>query len=66
MPLKEAIERYIQLTQKVLRETKYGWQDGRFKATFLEEAVKEIVRDYSELKDEETRLLDTRPDSCKV
>ncbi|CAE6414317.1 unnamed protein product [Rhizoctonia solani] len=66
MPLDVAIERYIQLTQKVLRETKHSWQDGRFKATFLEEAIKGIVRDYSELRDEDTRLLDTRPDSCKV
>ncbi|ELU44819.1 Patatin domain-containing protein [Rhizoctonia solani AG-1 IA] len=66
MPINVAIERYIQLTEKVLCETKYSWQHGIFKATLFEQAIKEIVRDYSESKDEETRLLDIRPDSCKV
>ncbi|CAE6438293.1 unnamed protein product [Rhizoctonia solani] len=66
MPIDEAIKQYTELARKVLSETKHRWQDGMFKATLLEEATKSIVRKYSELNDEDTRLLDTRPDSCKV
>ncbi|CAE6449098.1 unnamed protein product [Rhizoctonia solani] len=66
MPIDAAIEHYVELTQSVLSETKYGWQDGMFKATLLERATKRIVQRFSESSDEETRLLDTRPESCKV
>ncbi|CAE6365136.1 unnamed protein product [Rhizoctonia solani] len=66
MPINAVIEQYIKLTEKVLSETKYSWQDGIFKATLLEEATKNIIHRYSEPRDKETLLLDTRPDSCKV
>ncbi|EUC62220.1 patatin-like phospholipase [Rhizoctonia solani AG-3 Rhs1AP] len=66
MPINVAIAQYIKLTEKVLSETKYSWQDGIFKATLLEEATKSIVQKYSESRDTETHLLDTRPDGCKV
>ncbi|KAJ1309787.1 hypothetical protein OPQ81_006552 [Rhizoctonia solani] len=66
MPIDDAIDHYTKLTRRVLSRKKHRWQDGTFKATLLEQATKDIIRKYSESNDEEARLLDKRPDSCKV
>jgi hypothetical protein len=66
MSIEEAINCYGDLAERIFSEKKHTWQDGRFKATRLEEVIKEIVHDHTQPKDKDTRMLDIRSDCCKV
>ena len=65
MSVAEAIECYGTLAERVFSTTK-RIGDGRFKASKLEEVIKEIVRE--KLGDPDARMLDARPESdgCKT
>ena len=65
MTVDDAIKAYQQLAEKVFSDVKWTTSDGKFKATELEKAIKEIVKSNTENEDSETRLLDDDT-SCKV
>ncbi|CAE6414309.1 unnamed protein product [Rhizoctonia solani] len=58
MSVSDAIKAYVSLSEKIFSEHKHRWQEGKFKATLLEEAIKDIVSKYSENRDAETRMFD--------
>ncbi|KAF8538287.1 acyl transferase/acyl hydrolase/lysophospholipase [Trichophaea hybrida] len=65
MSTDEALTEYNQLVGYVFGERKWAFQDGHFKATRLEEAIKKIVEKYS-LDGDTEEMLDSRDDSvCK-
>ena len=68
MSVDQAIQCYTMLAEQIFSETQHKWQDGRFKSSNLERVIKRMVRDNTEHKDEDSRMLDTRPDgqNCKV
>lgn len=67
MTIPEAIKQYSYLAERVFSEQKHSWQDGKFKATALEEAIKEVVRNYSPSGDPEEKMLDEHSkDGCKM
>ncbi|KAJ7911211.1 FabD/lysophospholipase-like protein [Mycena leptocephala] len=51
MTVADAIKAYDRLAQDVFSETKHVWQDGRFKASRLEAAIKKTVEENSPSKD---------------
>ena len=65
MTVDDAIKAYQQLAGKVFSDVKRTTSDGKFKATELEKAIKEIVKSNTENEDSETRLLDDNT-TCKV
>jgi hypothetical protein len=66
MPIAEAIGCYGTLAERVFSSTKLTRGEGKFRASKLEEVVKEIVGE--KLGDPDVRMLDTRPegDACKT
>ena len=65
MSTDDALQEYTQLARFVFEEKKWKFQDGLFKATKLEEAIKKIVKKYGGGSDTED-MLDRRDDSlCK-
>ncbi|KAF8596885.1 FabD/lysophospholipase-like protein [Ceratobasidium sp. AG-I] len=68
MSVDQAIQCYTMLAEQIFSETKHKWQDGRFKSSNLERVIKRMVQDNTEHKDEDSRMLDTRPDgqNCRV
>ncbi|KAF8544998.1 FabD lysophospholipase-like protein, partial [Trichophaea hybrida] len=65
MSTKEALDEYNKLAGYVFGERKWAFQDGYFKATRLEEAIKKIIQKYA--PDGDTgEMLESRDDSvCK-
>ncbi|KAJ7819764.1 hypothetical protein B0H14DRAFT_1352067 [Mycena olivaceomarginata] len=66
MSVEDAVKAYGQLAKEVFSDVKPLGSDGRFKASKLEKAIKEIVRAKSALQDPEERLEDTRNNACKM
>ncbi|KAJ7886246.1 FabD/lysophospholipase-like protein [Mycena olivaceomarginata] len=66
MSVEDAVKAYGQLAKEVFSDVKPLGSDGRFKASKLEKAIKEIVRAKSALQDLEERLEDTRNNACKT
>ncbi|KAH7340857.1 acyl transferase/acyl hydrolase/lysophospholipase [Rhizoctonia solani] len=58
MSVSDAIKAYVSLSEEIFSEQKHRWQDGKFKASLLEKAIKRIVSEHSENKDEEARIFD--------
>ncbi|CUA74931.1 Calcium-independent phospholipase A2-gamma [Rhizoctonia solani] len=71
MSISEAIEAYVELSDQIFSEHKHRWQDGRFKASLLEKAIKKIVSDHSS-SDGEARMFDPllqnnpQPKGCRA
>jgi hypothetical protein len=57
---------YGQLSKEVFSDVKPPGSDGRFKASKLEKAIKQIVRSKSASQNPEERLEDTRNNACKT
>ncbi|KAG6902390.1 hypothetical protein C0995_000595 [Termitomyces sp. Mi166 len=51
LPVEEAIGVYNEFAGKVFSDTKWAWQDGTFKSSTFEDAVKAIVAQYDESRD---------------
>ncbi|KAJ7819757.1 hypothetical protein B0H14DRAFT_2600393 [Mycena olivaceomarginata] len=66
MSVEDAVKAYGQLAKEVFSDVKPLGSDGRFKASKLEKAIKEIVRAKSALQDPEERLEDTQNNACKT
>ncbi|KAJ7819756.1 FabD/lysophospholipase-like protein, partial [Mycena olivaceomarginata] len=66
MSVEDAVKAYGQLAKEVFSGVKPLGSDGRFKASNLEKAIKEIVRAKSALQDPEERLEDTRINAYKM
>ncbi|KAG6878412.1 hypothetical protein C0993_007013 [Termitomyces sp. T159_Od127] len=66
MSVADAISVYNEFAEKVFSETKYVWQDGTFKASAFEAAVKEIVARYD--GDENALMMNDASNSkaCKI
>jgi hypothetical protein len=66
MTTTEALAAYMKLSKCVFSERKHFRQDAHFKATNLEQAIKEIVTQYGGMNEESEKMLETRDDSCKT
>jgi uncharacterized protein (UPF0335 family) len=66
MSVEDAIKAYGQLTKEVFSDVKSPGSDGRFKASKLEKAIKEIVRAKSASQDPEEKLEDNQNNACKM
>lgn len=68
MSTANAIAPYNLMSGHVFSERKFFMQDGSFKATKLEEAVKKTIKQYGDLKDEQEDMLDKQAntDVCKA
>jgi hypothetical protein len=68
MSTKEAIIAYSDMSSEVFGKRKIFFQDGYYKATNLEKAVKKVVRMYGENYDEEEDMLDSQDHAevCKA
>ncbi|CCX32862.1 Similar to hypothetical protein PIIN_01538 [Piriformospora indica DSM 11827]; acc. no. CCA67711 [Pyronema omphalodes CBS 100304] len=68
MSVADHIAAYSDFSKHVLSERKHSFQEGYYKTTKLEEAVKKVVKLYGEYSDGEEDMLDTREDSevCKA
>jgi hypothetical protein len=64
MSVTEAIEDYGTLAQRVFSDVKFVGGDGKFKATKLENVIKEIVEKKTGREDE--LMMDLRPGACKT
>ena len=64
MSVAEAIEDYGTLTRKVFSDARLIGGDGKFKASNLEDAIKEIVKKKAGRADE--LMMDPRPNACKT
>jgi hypothetical protein len=66
MSVTEAIEQYGTLAQRVFSDAKLIGGDGKFKATKLEDVIKEIVKAKTGRADE--LMMDPRPEgeACKT
>jgi hypothetical protein len=58
MAVDDAITAYDRIAKEVFSETKYFFQDGAFKASKLERAIKKIVGDNSASKDPQELMKD--------
>ncbi|CAE7168497.1 unnamed protein product [Rhizoctonia solani] len=58
MSVSDAIRAYAQLSDQIFSEHKHRWQEGKFKASLLEKAIKEIVANNSSSEGEDTRMFD--------
>ncbi|KAJ7367477.1 hypothetical protein DFH08DRAFT_927988 [Mycena albidolilacea] len=66
MGIEDAVKAYGQLAKEVFSDVKPLGSNGRFKASKLEKAIKEIVRAKSALQDPEERLEDIQNNACKM
>ncbi|KAJ7848220.1 acyl transferase/acyl hydrolase/lysophospholipase [Mycena leptocephala] len=64
MPVGDAIGAYDELAQNVFSETKFFFQDGKFKASRLEAAIKKIVGEKS--KDANEPMMDSLVTACRT
>ncbi len=64
MSVDEAIEVYPKISKEVISQPKWTTGEGRFSATKLEQAIKEIIQ--IKLGDANAMLMDDRVDACKV
>ncbi|KAL5635602.1 hypothetical protein ACGC1H_004415 [Rhizoctonia solani] len=58
MSVSDAIEAYVKLSDRIFSQHKHKWQEGKFKASLLENAIKEIVSEQSSSDGEDTRMFD--------
>jgi hypothetical protein len=66
MSVEDAIKVYGELSKDVFSDVKPPGSDGRFKASKLEKAIKQIVRAKSASQNPDERLEDTRNNACKT
>ncbi|KAJ7364045.1 FabD lysophospholipase-like protein, partial [Mycena albidolilacea] len=66
MSVEDTIKAYGELSREVFSDVKPAGSNGRFKASKLEKALKEIVRAKSVSQDPEERLEDTHKNACKM
>ncbi|KAJ7798552.1 hypothetical protein B0H14DRAFT_32821 [Mycena olivaceomarginata] len=66
MSVEDATKAYGQLSKEVFSDVKFHGSDGRFKASKLEKAIKQIVETYSASRNPEDSLEDIRDNACKT
>jgi hypothetical protein len=66
MNVEDSKEAYGQLVKEVFSEVKFQGSAGKFKASKLEKAIKQIVKTYSASQNPEDRLEDIRDNACKM
>ncbi|KAJ7703354.1 acyl transferase/acyl hydrolase/lysophospholipase [Mycena olivaceomarginata] len=66
MSVEDAIKVYGELSKEVFSHVKSPGSAGRFKASKLEKAIKQIVRGRSASQNPEERSEDTRNNACKM
>jgi hypothetical protein len=66
MSVDDAIAAYAKLAKEVFSDVKPKGHEGRFKASKLEDAIKQIVGAHSASKDPEERMKDSRNNACKM
>ncbi|KAJ7827110.1 hypothetical protein B0H14DRAFT_3144690 [Mycena olivaceomarginata] len=66
MSVEDAINVYGELSKEVFSDVKPPGSDGRFKASKLEKAIRQIVRVKSASQNPEERLEDTQNNACKT
>ncbi|KAJ7854588.1 FabD lysophospholipase-like protein [Mycena olivaceomarginata] len=66
MSVEDAVKAYGQLAKEVFSDVKSPGSAGRFKASKLEKAIKEMVRARSASQDPEEKLEDIRDNACKM
>ncbi|KAG5716586.1 Calcium-independent phospholipase A2-gamma [Termitomyces sp. T112] len=66
MSVDEAINVYNEFAGKVFSERKYCWQDGTFKASTLEAAVKKIVARFDKSGDDNMMSEMSKRSACKT
>ncbi|KAJ7347979.1 FabD/lysophospholipase-like protein [Mycena albidolilacea] len=66
MSVEDAIKAYGELSKDVFSDVKPPGSDGRFKASKLEKAIKQIVRAKSASQNPEEKLEDTQNNACKT
>ncbi|KAK0117522.1 hypothetical protein ONS95_011862 [Cadophora gregata] len=62
----QAIQKYGELSKHVFSEQKRGWQDGKFKASRLEGAIRKVLVDTLGPDRDEERMLDVDTSGCKT
>lgn len=66
MSIEDAKKAYGELSKDVFSVVKPPGSDGRFKASKLEKAIKQIVGAYAPSQDPEERMKDIRDNTCKM
>ncbi|KAJ7789137.1 acyl transferase/acyl hydrolase/lysophospholipase [Mycena olivaceomarginata] len=66
MSVEDAKKAYGQISKEVFSDIKSKGSNGRFKASKLEKAIKQIVGAHSDSQDPQERMRDTRVDACKI
>jgi hypothetical protein len=66
MSVEDSKKAYGQLAQEVFSDVKFQGSAGKFKASKLEKAIKQIAETYSESRNPEERLEDSRDNACKM
>ncbi|KAJ7812545.1 FabD/lysophospholipase-like protein [Mycena olivaceomarginata] len=66
MSVEDSKKAYGQLTQEVFSDVKFQGSAGKFKASKLEKAIKQIAETYLESRNPEERLEDIRDNACKM
>ena len=61
-----AIQKYSEVTKYVFSEQKLGWQDGKFKASKLEDAIRKVLVETLGPGREEEKMLDNGIAACKT
>ncbi|KAL2063144.1 hypothetical protein VTL71DRAFT_6216 [Oculimacula yallundae] len=62
----QAIQKYGELSEYVFSEQKPGWKDGKFKASRLEEAIRDVLNSTLGPGREEERMRRQRGTACKT
>ncbi|KAJ7770415.1 acyl transferase/acyl hydrolase/lysophospholipase [Mycena metata] len=66
MSVEDAVKAYGELSKEVFSDVKSKGHDGRFKASKLEKAIKQIVGGHSASQDPDEGIKDTRENACKI
>ncbi|KAJ7860820.1 acyl transferase/acyl hydrolase/lysophospholipase [Mycena olivaceomarginata] len=66
MSVEDSKKAYGQLAKEVFSDVKFQGSAGKFKASKLEKAIKQIAETYSESQNPEERLEDIRDNACKM
>ncbi|KAJ7812563.1 acyl transferase/acyl hydrolase/lysophospholipase [Mycena olivaceomarginata] len=66
MSVEDSKKAYGQLAKEVFSDVKFQGSAGKFKASKLEKAIKQIAETYSESRNPEERLEDIRDNACKI
>ncbi|KAJ7889886.1 acyl transferase/acyl hydrolase/lysophospholipase [Mycena olivaceomarginata] len=64
--VEDATKAYGELSKEVFSDVKFHRSDGRFKASKLEKAIKQIVETYSASRNPEDSLEDIQDNACKT